>query len=298
MFAFVKLVLVMALSLGGVGATAYAAQDSLPTDPLYAVKLITEDVRFALTSDEQAQIDFQMELAAVRVQEMTRLTEQGRSIPGDVPLRLQMHLELAVQTTARFEEPQMQTALQQIRAAIQTQAQIMTQLRVAASDNAGQQLRLAERALARAREMCDLGLSEPQLFRERIRASRPKDAPGQPETTPGPGPQATPCGDCTPQGTPYRYQDQEQHRSGSEPTPQPSDGQRHGPGPQSTACGDCTPQGDQNQNQEQEQHQYGPQPTEQPGDSNGTGPGPQSTEQSGDPNGSGSQPTQEPGRRP
>ena len=45
------IILVMALAVGGTGGAVYAAQDSLPTEPLYAVKLAAEQTRLAWATD-------------------------------------------------------------------------------------------------------------------------------------------------------------------------------------------------------------------------------------------------------
>ena len=281
MFAVVKLALVLALSLGGVGATTVAAQGSLPNDLLYPVKLASEDARLALAGQGQPQIDLLVELASVRTREMARLAENGQDIPESVPLRLQTHLQTALQVAARLGDAQMPAALGQIHAAVQTQTQTMHQAHLHASAEAGEQLRLAERDMTRTRELCELGLSDPQLLRQRITTNRPDFAPDQPDFTPGqgvgPSPQATPCGECTPQGDQNQYQNQEQYQYGPQPTQRP--GNPGDPDPQATLCGECTPQGDQNQNQEQ--HQYGPQPTPAPGNDNGSGPQPTSNPEAG-----------------
>lgn len=271
----VKLVLVLALSVGGVGTTALAAQGSLPNDLLYPVKLATEDVGLALTADPQARLNLLLEQAQVRTIEMARLAERNEAIPGDVPLRLQTQLEAALHVAAQLGEPQMIAALGQICRATQTQSQLMKQVRL--RDPQNQALQAAERALTRTRGMCELGLSEPQRLRHRINDGRPDTTPDQPDATPGegngygPGPQATPCNECTPQGDQNQYRNQ----YGPQPTGTPEPGSGCGPGPQATPCGGCTPEGDQNRNQHQ--NQYGPRPSGTPDPGDGYGPGPQAT---------------------
>jgi len=293
MFALaVKLMLALALSVGGAGTTALAAQGSQPNDLLYPVKLFTEDVRLALASDPQARIDLLLEQAQMRTTEMARLAAQGQSIPEEVPLHLQMHLETALQTAAQLADPQMQAALEQIRAAVQTQTQIMAQWRENAPAEVGLRLQTAERAMIQTRELCELGLSEPQLLRERLTANRPDSAPDQPEMLPGagngPGPQTTPCGDCTPEGDQNQYGPGPQSTSCGDCTPHGDSNQnQYGPGPQATPCGDCTPEGDRNQ------YGPGPQPIDTPKPGEGHGPGPRSTEPPGEgnPHGPSTEPT-------
>lgn len=299
MFALaVKFMLALALSAGGAGTAALAAQGSQPNDLLYPVKLFSEDVGLALAADPQAQIDVLLEQAQVRTTEMAQLAAQGQSIPEAVPLRLQTHLETALQTAARLGDPQMQAALAKIRAQVQTQAQLMAQALDNAPAEVGTRLQTAERAMIQTRDLCDLGLSDPELLRERLIANRPETAPEQPEMIPGegngPGTPATPCGDCTPEGDQNQYGPGPQATPCGDCTPEGDQNQyQYGPGPQATPCGDCTPEGDQNQ------YGPGPQPDDTPEAGDSYGPGPQPTEPPGDgddnSNGPASQPPAMPG---
>lgn len=74
--------IVVALSI--TGGTVYAAQDSLPGDTLYAVKLSTEQLAMLLRGDDVARVERALNLATKRVREMTTLTERERL--GDLGL--------------------------------------------------------------------------------------------------------------------------------------------------------------------------------------------------------------------
>ncbi len=65
-------------TLGGLGATAYAAQDALPGDALYAVKTGIEQSRIALTSGAINQARLNIQFADRRLDEMLKLAEQER----------------------------------------------------------------------------------------------------------------------------------------------------------------------------------------------------------------------------
>ena len=75
--ASVILVIVLTLSAIG-GGTAYAAQDSLPGDPLYPVKLGTEQIRMILPGDDVVKAERALSFAERRVGEMEALVEKGR----------------------------------------------------------------------------------------------------------------------------------------------------------------------------------------------------------------------------
>ena len=87
--------LIVALALGGTGATAFAAQSSMPDDALYPVKLLTEDIRLSLTADPVEAFNYLLNLAEERSREVTGLTEQELPVPEEVTLRLQTHLPVS-----------------------------------------------------------------------------------------------------------------------------------------------------------------------------------------------------------
>ncbi|MFN2236932.1 MAG: DUF5667 domain-containing protein [Anaerolineales bacterium] len=61
--------------------TAYAAMDSLPNNPLYAVKLAGEDLQLLLTTDTAARISLLTTFANRRADETTILAAQGQPVP-------------------------------------------------------------------------------------------------------------------------------------------------------------------------------------------------------------------------
>jgi uncharacterized membrane protein YgcG len=274
-----KLVLVLAVMLGGAGVSAAAAQNSLPNEPLYPVKLMIEDVQAALAADPDAQIDAQLEQAQQRVREMAQLVNRGAAIPAEVTLRLQTQLQTALQIAAHMEDQSMQAALDRIQLRTQDQSREMERL----------QLHEPAQMLTQAREMAQLGLRDPQLFRQRFGHSRHDAAPPQAQMTPRADPSHTPArpqASVTPQAT---------------RTPQPQvtntpQNRSDGPGPQSTSQPVATPIG------QGSGHEYGPgpQPTNAPDGGgepqghqdglggNGPGPEPGGSDNGGGSGGSGS----------
>lgn len=76
----VHVIVAIALALSALaGGTAYAAQDSLPGDPLYSVKLATERAGMILPGADFARTERALNLAERRVREMVTLAERGRS---------------------------------------------------------------------------------------------------------------------------------------------------------------------------------------------------------------------------
>jgi len=86
--ASVILVIVLALSALGAG-TVYAAQDSLPGDALYSVKLATEQAGMMLVRDDAARAERALSFAERRMGEMEALAEKGR--PQDLDLAVEKY---------------------------------------------------------------------------------------------------------------------------------------------------------------------------------------------------------------
>ncbi len=118
---------VLGLLFGG-SATVSAAQDDLPTQPLYQIKLMNEDAKVWLTSDPAMKIEMLLDQAQTRTEEMAALTMAGVTPPADLAIRAQDRIHQALQLTTTLDEPAMLATLEQIRTQLQTQDQLMSQL--------------------------------------------------------------------------------------------------------------------------------------------------------------------------
>jgi hypothetical protein len=74
----IAIVLVIVVALSSLGGTVYAAQDSLPGDTLYSVKLGVEEATMMLSGDDTARAERALNFAHKRVREMMTLTERER----------------------------------------------------------------------------------------------------------------------------------------------------------------------------------------------------------------------------
>jgi len=253
----IKFVLVLAVMLGGAGVAAAAAQSSLPNEALYPIKLLVEEVQLSLAASPDAQIDAQLDHAQQRVSEMAQLNERGAAIPADVPTRLRTQLQAALHIAAQLDDQHLPAALDRIQLRTQDQLREVERLHL---DEAVQ-------ALAQAREMAQLGRSDPQAFRAHFGPSRPADAPppmtprADPSRTPAgprasstPQPSRTPQATCTPQPQMTNTPQNHSYGLGLQDTSQPAatpvsqgDAHEYGPGPQVTSIpgGGGEPQGSQ-----------------------------------------------------
>ena len=127
-------ILVLAGLLFGGGATVRAAQDDLPNEPLYAVKTWTEDFSLRFHNDGEDKVVRLMELAQIRIQEMARLAEAGEPVPDGVRLRLEQHIQQALQICTNMDDPTLERALLQMRTRLQEQDLEIAQLQLRTQD--------------------------------------------------------------------------------------------------------------------------------------------------------------------
>jgi len=167
MNALVSLLLAGALILGG-GATAVAAQDDLPNQPLYPVKLMTENARMALTGDPQEQANLLMNMAQTRVEEMAGLVEQDIPVPAQVQERLQQQIQQAMMLAVGMDDDDLTQTLTQLRERLRTQERTMTQLQTNASTETEPALIQTRQMLQNCLQQVDEGIADPQGFRYRM----------------------------------------------------------------------------------------------------------------------------------
>jgi hypothetical protein len=279
------------------GGVVWAASGSLPGELLYPVKLATEDVRLALASAPQGQVDLVLDLVKERADEIQALAQAGGPVPDGTVARLEQHIDRALVQTASASDEALPGLLMQVAERTGAQAQRLQQLQARAGEPFQAGLQRAVAACSRGAQAAEAGLNDPQAFRWRHQHRQ-----GEPESTQEPqqeqhqeqnreqegqpthaprvtphGPQGSPRPEVTPRrvrvtATPgltptlTLSSTPQGPRSSASPQPTPQ-------GPRSTASPQPTPQGPRSTS--------GPQPTPQgPGSTDGLQPtsqGPQST---------------------
>ena len=101
---FSSLIVILALVLGGAGATVVAAEDSLPNEGLYFVKIASEEAQLRLANNEQTRINLHLAYADRRVSELASLAAAGEAAPEPVAERLENHLRLALNLAAGLDD--------------------------------------------------------------------------------------------------------------------------------------------------------------------------------------------------
>lgn len=241
MNALVGLLVAVALLFGGGGVTAFAAQDALPNDVLYPVKLATEDLQLGLTSNPADQIDLLENWIDRRFEEMRELTNAGEVVPLESAYRLERQLGQALQIAAQIGDPEQAQQLQRLQLRLETNMKTMEQLR--ATDPNGAALQTAQQAMIQTHAEVQGALEDPAAFRTRYGAGRPDDAPVQPEVTPGEPPVSTPGAGGQGSGQGNGQVDGQGSAEGQNPDAGQGAGSEGGYGPGDGTC-TCTPLGD------------------------------------------------------
>jgi hypothetical protein len=294
------LLLIVSLILGGGGATVAAAQNSQPDQPLYGIKVMSENVRQDLAADPQMAYQLALIFANRRAEEIALILEAGQVPPEAVQARYQNQIKQAIQFAMDLPAEDAVQALKQIRTRLQTHLQTFN--RVGGNGTAS-----VEAALLSSREMLqdrlhwvEQGLENPVQLRDQLRLqdrqnpASPGTGAGNPWTTGTPtpssgyGPGPGDCENCTPATG----------GQGANPwtTGTPTPGSGYGPGPGSdptrtSAPGSESKPGPQpTQLQNNQPTQAGPQPTQQQNNQPtqeppANGPGPQPTNAPGGPGG-------------
>lgn len=208
-FALASLVVLVMLFSGSAGA-ALAAQDDLPGQPLYPVKLLTEDVWLGLTSGTEARIDLLLGFMDVRINEMNQLALQGSIIPVETAERLESQVQLTLQLAAGLEDDEeLQAALMHIQTRLEEQTRNLANV----AGNTSELLQQVQLMLQARIRQVDEGLVDQQTFRNQMRSSQDDSSgdqhPGSFDFGSGSGsdsgsgdPDQTPGNDHTPHKTP------------------------------------------------------------------------------------------------
>ncbi len=198
MFSLARVALALIMTVGAAGGTVAAAQASDPGDVLYPVKIASEDLRLALTSDSEQAFELLLEYAQERFEEIDALSEEGESIPLQVTERLQEHFQQALQQATNFDDENLTQAMERMAVMTQQQSQALQQKQSQDAGNAEDALQQAEQIVSRIRAAAEEGLDDPITFRLRHGDNRPEDSPEQPDVEPSgegtPGDQQGPGG--------------------------------------------------------------------------------------------------------
>ena len=183
-FTFARILILLAVAFGGTTAIAFAAQDSLPSEALYPVKTLMEDVRLALTSDPEAEVDLLLLFSDERLEEIAALIERGLHVPESVGVQLHVHLQEALKECAQLDDAALLQVMAQIQERTQEQIKTLEKLGEGSANQPEYTLQLATQAMNNIRVTVEGALEDPITFRLHQGTNRDPDADEQPDMTP------------------------------------------------------------------------------------------------------------------
>jgi hypothetical protein len=185
----VALVLALAVFFGGSGATVFAAQDSLPDQPLYPVKIWSEDTVISLSGSPLARLTYELDFSDRRLAEIAGLISSGNPVPAQVITRLQDELEQVLDLVSGMDDSQMEQQLSQLHLRAETQLQTINDLLSHAPLSAQPALQQAHARLQEQIQLCAYGQADPQGFRQQVQQRRRLHQGGSGNPTSGNGTQ-------------------------------------------------------------------------------------------------------------
>jgi len=158
------LIVIFLLIFMGTGVTVFAAQSSMPDQPLYGLKLASEDVRTSLPASNSARLDLALDFADLRLQELLQLAAEGKPIPETVLLRMANHLDLALLTAAGLDDQQLALQLLTIQSRMQLALEKLAQLE--GNSRYSSAVERVRTALLSRLQLVTIGLNDPAVFRQ------------------------------------------------------------------------------------------------------------------------------------
>jgi len=191
-----SVIAVLALALGSIGGTVYAAQSSGPDDLLYSVKTLTEDIQVGLESDPEDRLDLYTLFASRRLTEIQAQVDAGEEISEKALALLEKHTQRMLEEAAKMSEQGIGDALRQIEQNLQKQNQMMAELGEQHPQASPPGLLKAQEKIRERLELIENGMNEPEGFRQTIKEQKENsenpgqgngtsDFPGQGEGGPG-----------------------------------------------------------------------------------------------------------------
>jgi len=163
------IMLVFTLVLGGGGTTLVAAQNTQPDQPLYGVKLWSEEFRASITNNPLNKYQLSMEFASRRFEEIQNLFQSGGIPTEEIQTRYINQVEQAIRFAMNLPDNQAIPALQQIQERLQIQNQALLQVKIDAASNADASLVRTRLMIQERLKWIEAGLSNPTQLREQIR---------------------------------------------------------------------------------------------------------------------------------
>jgi hypothetical protein len=196
-----SILLALSLVAGGGGVTVAAAQESMPGDALYPVKLWSEDAYLAVTTDPQEDMNLALQFADRRAEEIVHLVAAGDPVANEVLLRMAQEDDMALGIAAGLGGEDSAEALEKVRERLEVHERVLTYAGQGPSETA---LTLQVRDQIRQRlELFTQNQGDQNQLQEQIRLeTQDQQQVNQPESQ-GAGPQGDGTGASAEGGAGY-----------------------------------------------------------------------------------------------
>lgn len=174
----IAILLAVAILLASAGTTVYASQSSQPDQPLYPVKVWSEDIRLQLASDQQARMQLDQEFAGRRVDEAIVLAQSGRAAGAGVTNRLQALVDDALQNATLLNTDGARNALENLTANLERHKTQLEKLKEHADPHAVAEFTRLVAILELKQELAAQGKKDPRALHELLKEMKSND-PGQ-----------------------------------------------------------------------------------------------------------------------
>ena len=121
---FASILAILALLTGGGAGTVYAAQDSMPNEMLYSLKIASEEFRLNMADDPDQELALMLQFAQRRSDEIQSLMAEGIEPTAETMLQLSQQTQQAMQMAGELDG----TAMLQVQSMMQNQLQQMLNL--------------------------------------------------------------------------------------------------------------------------------------------------------------------------
>ena len=159
------------------GPLVSAARTTLPGNPLYILKLSSEDQLFSSMNEAEVKVVLAVSLTQERVEEVHALVEKQQEIPIDVFYRADYMLRTALMSAAWAPQPTMSNMLSYIIHHTREQSQQLELLkRQATPQNLGA-IGNIQTLLLKTQIIAMVALENPETFREAYQAGTPEKMP-------------------------------------------------------------------------------------------------------------------------
>ncbi len=173
-----SMVVVFSMLFGGAGITVYAAQDSMPDDALYGVKLLSEDVRLGLAGSTAEKIDLLVEYADRRSEEILAFARENaeknageltENTMGPLTRRYEEQVFHALELASQLPDSDMVSALAVIGVHIRQHDRDRIMGHTKQPDDVGAVMARVVAVRRLQIGLSELGITDPLAFRNQLR---------------------------------------------------------------------------------------------------------------------------------